>query len=105
MPWERASSSEFTAIRKAWKERLQGFFSRLAAAGMELLMISASSMVRSMGTCSRRLTMFRAICQANFSSPYSRKIRASSAAGASLTKSLALTPSWDIRISKGASFW
>ena len=56
-------SSSFTAMRSAWKTRFAGCPSpNRAGAGIEHLIVSTSSLVRSNGCSLRRRTIARAIC-------------------------------------------
>ena len=66
-------------MRRAWNTRRPGCPpSRRAAAGIAALIISTSLPVVSMGADSRCRTMNWAMRDAHFSSPYARKIKASS---------------------------
>ena len=78
----RVPSSSFTSIRRAWKVRLAGFPPvRLVAAGIASLTIVLSRSVEVIGARARSRTTASAIRRANRSSPYSCRIRASSAGG------------------------
>ena len=75
---DKPPSSLFTWILRAWKLFLHGFFSRRIFCGTDILIISASSEVDSIGLDSRVFTILEAIFFANFYSPYSKRIRTSS---------------------------
>src|SRR3954452_6912030 len=98
----RDSSSSFTAMRSAWKTRFAGCPSpKRAGAGIELLITSTSSPVRSNG---RWRTIARAICLAYRSSPYRRKMSVRSRSVHVLTISLASRScEVSMRMSSGAS--
>ena len=85
-------SSSLTAIRSAWKERLAGWPpAKRAGAGIAELIVSTSSSVVSIGACSRRRTIARAIAPAWRSSPKSRSACARRRSSHSATISRALS--------------
>ena len=78
----RTASSSLTSMRSAWKVRLAGCPPvRRAGAGISAYSSSTSRPEVVNGSRSRSRTTAVAILRANFSSPYSRRIRVSSPAG------------------------
>src|ERR1700688_2324420 len=100
----RLSSSWFTAIRSAWKVRVAGWTRPRCRQPSTRSAIRRSSPVVEIRGCSRALTIARAIRREARSSPYSYRIRASSASLSPLTRSAAVSAcSGFIRMSSGPS--
>ena len=102
-----ASGSSFTAMRSAWKVRVATWVRRdQAARGTPALTASTRSAVIVSGERRRRSTMRFAMRRAWRSSPYSKRMRASSASVASASRSAAVRPRvGSKRMSSGSSFW
>ena len=92
-------------MRRAWNVRLAGLPPvRLAGAGIDARMMSASRPVLVSGAGLRSRTSARAIRPANLSSPNSRSTAASRSAGYVLTTCAAVSSRvLSIRMSSGAS--